>query len=524
MALLVAVLIEVASFSTSLNSFGRRLAGPTPVRVVGPSSHGGLDPGLLAPIAALSGVRAAIPIVQTVAVIRTADNHQLPIVALGVDCRIQALLGSFGCSPHAVASATNDSLPFVSPTLRRLTTPGERLATDINQLDIAEAPVVAQLDQLNGGRVVLFALPEAQRLFFRVAQFDVIYVQLQPGTRADGVKQQLAAVVGPRNRVLTASDPPPGLTSAASLVTPLLGLIALFAFAIGAMVVFNVVRLSFEERRLDLAVLASMGTTEREITAGALAEAAVLGVIGGLLGCVAGLVVAHPLVAILSHSTEQIGGIRLHVVFGPTALATGTAAGVLCAVAGAIPGARHLRRMNLAAALRDSSEVDLGATRPATRALLAGGSVGGIGLALGGIAGRQGGIHQWQPLVASVGLLMTVVGFTVLFTAVVPVVTARLSRANRANPALLVAFNELEREPRRSRAMALGAGTAVGLGAVLGGFLPGLHHTLSVAQAAEARGTVFVSGLAATNTGHIDSKITPADVARIARRSDVGAV
>src|SRR5437763_7295280 len=83
-SLLSAVVIESHSFTTTVAQVSRQLAGPTPLRVVGPSSHGGIDDHLAARLRQVPGVAAAVPVVRTVADARGARGHIL-VIALGGD-------------------------------------------------------------------------------------------------------------------------------------------------------------------------------------------------------------------------------------------------------------------------------------------------------------------------------------------------------------------------------------------------------------------------------------------------------
>src|SRR5947209_7540349 len=83
-SLLSAVVIEQHSLTTSIDRVSRQLAGPTPLRVIGPSSHGGLPDSTAATVRAVPGVAAAVPTVRTVAEARGPRGH-VYVVAVGVD-------------------------------------------------------------------------------------------------------------------------------------------------------------------------------------------------------------------------------------------------------------------------------------------------------------------------------------------------------------------------------------------------------------------------------------------------------
>jgi putative ABC transport system permease protein len=64
-SLTVGVLVTAASTTASIRDFGRQIAGPAPIRVMGPDTHGGVTPATLAAVQATPGVASALPVVQT---------------------------------------------------------------------------------------------------------------------------------------------------------------------------------------------------------------------------------------------------------------------------------------------------------------------------------------------------------------------------------------------------------------------------------------------------------------------------
>ena len=94
----VSVVILSTSITRSLTAFGRGLAGPAPLRVIGATSRGGLDQSVLAAIDRTPGVAAAVPTVQAVTIAEDDRGRSQTVGALGFDCRVEALAGRFGCS------------------------------------------------------------------------------------------------------------------------------------------------------------------------------------------------------------------------------------------------------------------------------------------------------------------------------------------------------------------------------------------------------------------------------------------
>src|SRR5207253_2293560 len=123
--------------------------------------------------------------------------------------------------------------PIVSAALARRLGSSAVLRTDVGRLPIAGAPTTAALDGFNRGRVALFPLPVAQRLFARVGRLDALYIVPDPGADLGALRDRVRTVVGPWNAVLSRADPPPGLDQVANSFLPMFGLLALVALGIG---------------------------------------------------------------------------------------------------------------------------------------------------------------------------------------------------------------------------------------------------------------------------------------------------
>src|SRR4051795_3197850 len=129
-ALTVSVVVIMTSLQTSVLDAGRALSGPTPLRVIGSTSRGGIDDSTVAKVEATEGVHTAIPMVQSITLAERADGSSVPVLAFGFDCRIEAIVGAFGCSDQALAAA---STPVVAQTLATDLGPGASLRTDLGR-------------------------------------------------------------------------------------------------------------------------------------------------------------------------------------------------------------------------------------------------------------------------------------------------------------------------------------------------------------------------------------------------------
>ncbi|MEY2465309.1 MAG: putative transport system permease protein, partial [Acidimicrobiaceae bacterium] len=304
-SLTVSVVVVMTSLQASVEDAGRALAGPTPLRVIGATSRGGIDDSTVAKVQQTDGVAAAIPMVQSITLAERADGHEVAILAFGFDCRVEVLFGPFGCSDAGLAAATT---PFVAPKLAAELGKGAVLRTDVGRTPLDGAVPVGALDGINEGRVVAMPLATAQQLFVRPHAVDVIYVQPEPGVDLVALRHRLEAAVGPNHGVLTPKDPPPVVGVVLAAFLPLFTIIAVLTLAIGAVLVRNSVALSIEERRRQTAIVSALGGSSRTLVGGTLIEAALLGLVGGAFGALGGIAVAHPIAASLTDFTEKSAG------------------------------------------------------------------------------------------------------------------------------------------------------------------------------------------------------------------------
>src|SRR4051812_23790827 len=79
-SLALSVVILRSSITYSFEQFGQQVAGPTPLRVIGATNRGGLDPAVIPKIEATQGVEAAVPVVQAVTLAHPAKGADIPIV------------------------------------------------------------------------------------------------------------------------------------------------------------------------------------------------------------------------------------------------------------------------------------------------------------------------------------------------------------------------------------------------------------------------------------------------------------
>ena len=522
-SLAVSVVVLTASINRSFAESGRRLAGPAPLRVVGALSRGGIDEATIPRVARVPGVAAAAPVIQAVTYAERPDGRSTTIVALGVDCRAQALLvgpdRASGVPASACATAGSSGLPLVvSDRLARQLGPSGVLRTDLGRLSVDHALVLPALDRINGGRVAIVGLTQAQRLFSRPHAVDVVYVSPRPGVTVADLRRELRDAVGPTNGVLAATDPPPGAGLVAMLFIPLFGLLSLFALGVGGVLIYNTMTLSLEERRKDLAVIGALGGPPRTVLVGALMEAGLLGLAGGGLGVIGGLGAAHPLTASLSDFTTSFAGLRVTVHATSVPIIAGLVLGTGLGVAAAWLPARRALRMDVAAELSDREQREDTAPRVGLRRGLVWTAIGIAGIVLCWIGQRRGALHPWQPPLGYLGLLVAVVGLLPAMGAFAPLLArAIVHNARPRRGPLRLALANLIRTPGRTAVMTVAVGAAVGCAFTISSSVRSFQDGINRGVTRGDAGLVEVSAKPPNNTLNVDANLSPSVLAALAR-------
>ena len=534
-ALGVSVLVVTASVRHSYAAFGRALGGPAQLRVVGATARGGLDESIVGKVDRTPGVAAAVPVIQAVTLAETSSRgpvragaasvSQTPIVALGVDCSIEAFAGPFGCSPDAIASAPDNAPPFVSARLAHQVGPDGAIRTDAGRVPIRGAPIVDRLDALNRGGVAIFPLPVAQRLFDRPGRLDVIYVKPAPGTDLGALRHRLQAAVGGWNGVLTSTDPPPGATVVLAGFLPVFSMLAIFGIGIAAVLVYDTVALTVEERRRDLAVVAALGGKPRTVIGGVVSEAAVLGLVGGLLGGVGAVLLARSILVGLSDFSARAVGVSLTVHANATVFVAGAALGVILAAVAAWWPARRAMRMDVAAELSNREARDEAAPALRLRRALLVTAIGAAAVGLCWVAQRDGALQKWQPPVAETAMGIAATAFTVAAGMFAPVLLAVVLRwRRRASAAQRLGLANLVREPTRTGTMAAAVATPVAIALIIGSFITSIHDGVTDNVTRGVAGYVRASTLPVNNTVNLDAAPSPALASELARVPGVESV
>ena len=527
-SMVLCIATVVGSLQRSVEEQAAFLAGPAPLRVVGPIARGGIEPEVLDRVRGTDGVSLAVPTIQAITMLERRSGSgevelEREIAVLGVDCATGAILGDEVCDRPDGAILVGGAL---DRRLRSLPD-GEQLAvrTATGRLALDDVVAVEALDVYNAGTVAVLPIEQAQQVFERHGTVDVVYVLPDEGTLVATLQQRLDRRLGPHLAVLASTDPPPILNQMTATIVPFFGLLALLALGVGFVLIGNTVALSLEERRRELAVVAAIGATDRALLGAALAHATVLGVAGGLLGVLGGIALAYPITSSLTSFTHRLLGIEVVVHPQTAPYLFAVVLGAAVAVMASWRPSRRALRIDVAAEISGRELRAESSTRSLVRRPLIAAGIGLVGLAMASLGSRNGGIEQWQLPVALIGMLIGIVGFTVAGGATAPLLLRAVLRSRVPLPATIrLATGNLVRDPRRTGVMAVAIGIAIGTAFMAGSFASAAETGIRQGVTDGLGDRIQVSAGTSNNTVSLDARLPDGVLRGLAAHPDVAAV
>jgi putative ABC transport system permease protein len=522
-AIVVAVMIETSSVRTAIDDVGYRIAGPTPLRIVGEATLGGISPAVLDTARKVPGVAALVPIVRATTLVRDG-SRETTVLALGIDCSAQWIIDPKVCQrgqkePQILATST---------TLGKTLDSSATLATDVGQLPLPKPGQISQLDTINNGRVVLLPLSTAKAQFARSDRVDTVYVTVAKNSSASKVQAGLVNALGelgPGFRVPTRNDPAAGF-NVNTMLFPMLAIFALIAVGVGVILIAQLTRLSVEERRRETAVAAALGASPLSVLFGFLAEAAVLGAAGAASGILMGIVIARPVVASASELTQRFVGVNVPVVVEPGVVLVGLATGVLLAVLAAIIPSLSASKTAIATELSGRAAHEYSKSRSIWRKAAALLAIGFAGLIAVRLATTSGGLEPWQASVANAGTVIVVVGLLLAaaYLSAQVIASIRLPPDRTRGATLAIALTGLRADESRTTAIAGAVAVPVAVATLLSGFLVAIDHGVANVAQAQAEGRLVVTTTRFTDWGAMDARFSADTVAKLSSLPGVAAV
>jgi putative ABC transport system permease protein len=306
-------------------------------------------------------------------------------------------------------------------------------------------------DGLGGATVAEFDLPVAQQLLNRVGSFDAVNLLAAPGVSPAALQATVSKHLPPGYQAVTgaqlAKENADQVNKGLSVITDFLLVFALVSLFVGSFIILNTFSILVAQRTRELALFRALGASRRQVLLSTMIEAAVVGLLAGILGVGVGALLATGLQSVFKAVGASIPSYGL--VFQLRTAIIGLVLGVGISLLASFNPARRAARVPPVAAL--------GATMaeprhtPVRRTI-----VGAVGLVLG-VAVMLGGLFaSHQAVQVGIGIAITFLGVATLAPVVARPATGLIGRPLRrlSGVAGVLARQNAMRNPRRTAATA----------------------------------------------------------------------
>jgi putative ABC transport system permease protein len=296
---LVAIFGIFGSISGSVNRLSDGIAGVAALEVSGITDAGFPD-AITADVAAVPGVAAAVPMIRT-----SVLTPSGPVLLFGADANIAALGGVLkdAVTQQQLAAPAEPGGVRVGPGVGRKK--GETFQLGSETATVAEVLGGKRLADLNGGHYVLAPLALAQNAAGRQGQLDSILITTKPGADLAKIRAEVTAAVNGRAVVADPSVRAARAGDGVKMMNYMALMGAGVALVVGAFLIYTTVTMAITQRRPVISMLRAIGAPRATIVRDMLAEAAILGVIGGSIGSGLGILMGRVAIGRLPPALTQ---------------------------------------------------------------------------------------------------------------------------------------------------------------------------------------------------------------------------
>lgn len=313
------------SFQSSVES----LAGDADLEV---TATGGLDEKTVGTLATLPHAIRIKPRIENYATL--ADTSEV-LPFLGLDLVADAL------EEKTSADLTGEEGIWVSPELKLQ--PGSRVRV-LLQDRIVNLLVSGVYQQ--SGRAIVADIGYAQELLRQPGKIDRILLWMPKGADLDEWIPRLKSLLPADATVARQGARTRENQRMLEAFRWNLRVLSYIALVVGAFLIYNTVSVSVVRRRSEIGILRAIGATRNAILLAFLGEAAIFGILGGILGTLLGRIMAEGAVTLIGATVESLyvssqpGLITLHWTSVAYAIALGLAISVISALSPALEAAR----------------------------------------------------------------------------------------------------------------------------------------------------------------------------------------
>ena len=434
---LVAVFGIFGSITGSVNRLADGVAGVAALEVSG-TTDAGFPEAITADVAAVPGVAAAAPMIRM-----SAQTPSGPVLLFGADASSAELGGALKDAvawPVEQLSQTPDGVQ-VGPAVGH--GKGDKFQLGSGEVTVTDVLRGKQLTDLNGGQYVLAPLALAQNVTGRQGQLDSILITTKAGADRAAVRAAVADAVSGRAIVAPPSMRAARAGDGVKMMNYMALMGAVVALVVGAFLIYTTMTMAITQRRPAISMLRAIGGRRTTIVRDMLAEAAILGVIGGAIGSGIGILLGRIAIGRLPPVLTQGLEARVEYWLPTYAIPAALATTVLTSVVASAMAARQVYKVSPIEAL---APVGVSAADRVPRWLRIATGVGAVGVFAVSILivlGRTGTIA-----IAAMSALFCA-EIALGFALAGPIVKATAATARVFGAVGALAAATIERSPRR---------------------------------------------------------------------------
>lgn len=323
---LLGVVVGVATFSSIRSAQGTLVQGirSTVDRVAGKAQLqitmvGGVPEEVQERVRELPGIRATSPVIEQIVVPERGELGSLLVI--GIDLLGDREMRDYGFDGQdadlddpLLFLAQPDSALFTrqfaeKAKLKTGETLSLRLPAGVKRVAARGLLTPKGFAEAFGGNLMVVDVYAAQELFGRGRRFDRLDIRLTEGTTIAQATATLEKELGPAYRIETPDRRGEQMERVVANFVAGFNVSSGFALSIGTFLIFNAFNVAVNRRRRDIGTLRALGATPRQVQALFLTEALVIGVVGGILGCLAGTTLSQGFLQMMGQTTETVYGV-----------------------------------------------------------------------------------------------------------------------------------------------------------------------------------------------------------------------
>lgn len=470
-ALLVAVLGTYGSLTSSVQKLSATISGTADLEVAG-IVDSGVNDDLMGEIRRdVPAAKSVVPLINSPVFI---DGVRTTV--LGSDNNITALSGGLR---DAVQSAAGDEGTDLTNLMSGISVgkstglkKGQQVSINGVETTVTMVIDAPEADTINGGEFIFAYLGLAQELTDHDGRVDSILVTKEPGADTKELREQLKSAVDGRAVVVNPDFRAKQAETASSVTRDSTLLVSLISLVIAGFLVFNTMNMAVASRRSSIAMIRALGGRRGPLVADLIGEAALFGLVGGLIGVPVGILAGRWAIGQLPDVLSSYGAtveFALPVYAAPAAVV----ACVLACCAASLLAARSVFTVSPIEAMSSSVAAGQGSGRGVAVKVCA---VLGVALIAGGwvMANTiEGQVVVTAGIVFCIGMLL------VCFAITKPLVAAVSALAGLfGGPGKLSAVNT-DRAPRRAWATLMTVAVAITVGLCTSGVMNNLVSSIA---------------------------------------------